>query len=359
MILALGFQNWDIDLEEPGRLLILSVAVALAVYLFFRLAVFLIRRVYGLSDSHAAGLFTRSVRAPIFWLTVTMCMSLIAHSTSFGTTIWDGVSGLAFPALAGWLALACVRGVTHALTYRMDENEDPVATRGRKTRLTLLSHILSFAILVVTIGLILIKVPSIREVGVTMMASAGFAALVLGAAAQPALRSLIAGMQMALTEPVRIGDMVVVGGHTGRVETIRMSFVLLRCWDERLVVVPTTRFLDETFENWSRNNEALTGAVFLRLDPIADVAAIRTEYMRWVKHSPLWDERTADVLMTEAYAESIELRLSVSARSIGDLWTLRCELREHMLAWLRDHHPEALIRHRLEVDAANQSASGR
>jgi hypothetical protein len=193
----------------------------------------------------------------------------------------------------------------------------------------------------------------VRDVGATLLASAGLAALAVGAAAQPALKSLIAGLQMAITEPLRIGDLVVVDGYTGRVEEIRMSFVIVRTWDERAIVVPTASFLDHSFENWSRQSEMLTGPVMLHLDPATEIAPIRTEFERFVGTRPEWDGRTAEMLMTEAYPESVELRLSMSSATIGELWGLRCAVREHMVEWLRREMPDALIRHRLEVEAAN------
>jgi small-conductance mechanosensitive channel len=161
---------------------------------------------------------------------------------------------------------------------------------------------------------------------------------------------------MALTEPLRIGDLVVIDGHTGRVEEIRMSFITVRTWDERAIIVPTTQILEHSFENWSRKSEKLTGPVMLHLDPATRVEPIRQELERFVADQPLWDGRTVQCLVTEAYPESIELRLAVSARTIADLWQLRCLVREHMIDWLREEMPDALIRHRLEVPHGHPKA---
>ena len=240
-----------------------------------------------------------------------------------------------------------------------DHQEDLAAARSRKTRVSLISRTISGVIIVITVGWVLLGVPGVRDIGVTLMASAGLAALAVGAAAQPALKSLIAGLQMAITEPVRLGDLVVVDGHTGRIEEIRMSFVIIRTWDERAVVVPTTDLLDSSFENWSRKSEELTGPVFLHLDPATEVAPVRAEFERYVGTQELWDQRTSTLLMTEAHPESIELRLAVSAATIADLFTLRCIVREHMIDWLRSEMPESLIRHRLEVEGANERVSAK
>ena len=224
--------------------------------------------------------------------------------------------------------------------------------------MAILSRTATFAIIFITVGLMLFTIPAVKSIGATLLASAGLAALAVGAAAQPALKSLIAGLQIAITEPLRLGDMVVVDGHTGRVEEIHMAFIIVRTWDERAVVVPTAQILEQSFENWSRKSEILTGPVFLHLDPATEVAPIRAEVERFVGEHELWDGRTVAVLMTEAYPESIELRISVSASTIADVWNLRCAVREHMIGWLRENMPDALIRHRLEVESANERVKG-
>ena len=133
-----------------------------------------------------------------------------------------------------------------------------------------------------------------------------------------------------------------------------MTFVMIRAWDERVLVVPTGKFFEESFENWSRSADRLTGVVMLHLDPIADVAPIRQAFLDFLKDHPQWDERDAAALVTDAYPESIALRLSMTGATIGDVWDLRCAVREYMLQWLRENQPVALIRHRLEVEAANE-----
>ena len=135
-----------------------------------------------------------------------------------------------------------------------------------------------------------------------------------------------------------------------------MSFITVRTWDERAIVVPTTQVLEQSFENWSRKSEMLTGPVFLHLDPATDIAPIRAEFLRFVEAHENWDGRTAKALVTEAYPESIEVRLAMSARTIAELFDLRCAVREHMIEWLREEMPDALIRHRLEVPHGHPKA---
>lgn len=347
-------RTWSVDWEQvawAGAAVALAVVVAIAAHqVLFAALMRLSRRTPTATDE----IVFRRLRVPVRWAMVAIAISLVGRSEPLVERVWDAVGPFVGPALLGWVAYALVKALAAAVEHRSELSDDPVAERSRRTRVAILSRTATFVIVFITVALMLFQMPGVREVGATLLASAGLAALAVGAAAQPALKSLIAGLQLALTEPLRIGDLVVVDGHTGRVEEIRMSFVVVRIWDERAVIVPTSRFLEESFENWSRISEMLTGPVFLHLDPATEVGPIRQEFMRFVATQEQWDRRTAKVLMTEAHPESIELRLAMSAATIGDLFDLRCAVREHMIDWLRREMPDALIRHRLEVEAANE-----
>ncbi|KUO50910.1 MAG: mechanosensitive ion channel protein MscS [Sphingomonadales bacterium BRH_c42] len=348
--------NWNIawDMALSGTLT--ALAAIGGGYLLYRLILAAMRRLAAMSETALDDLMVERVARPLKWAVIVLGLTIAAQADQGLLLAWEPMARFLRPAILGWIAYSLVKALTAAFELRFDASEDPVAMRSRRTRLAILSRSATLVIVTVTVGLMLMAIPGVRSIGTTLLASAGLAALAVGAAAQPALKSFISGLQMAMTEPIRIGDMVKVDGYTGRVEEIRMTFVLIRSWDERLIAVPTGRFFEQSFENWSRKNERLTGPVFLHLDPATPVAPIREEFQRFVSAHPLWDQRTADALLTEAYPESIEVRLAVSARTIGDLWQLRCELREHMLEWLRDNMPDSLIRHRLEVDAANARA---
>ena len=329
----------------------IAVVVAVAVH---RLAFGLVRRATAHGPARHGRPVVDAIHAPSRWLAVAIAISAAAERSEAIRPVWEALSDFVAPVILGWLALAFVTGWATAHERRMETRLDPIHMRSRKTRIEIFRRAASSLIIVITIALVLLSIPGVRQVGVTLMASAGLAALAIGAAAQPALKSLIAGIQMALTEPIRIGDMVVVDGVTGRVEEIRMTFVMVRVWDERVLVVPTGKFFEESFENWSRSADRLTGVVMLNLDPIADVPPIRQAFLDFLGNHPLWDERDAAALVTDAHPESIALRLSMTAASIGDVWALRCAVREYMLQWLRENQPVALIRHRLEVEAANE-----
>jgi len=350
-------RNWPISYDGLiHTLIVLGGAVLIALIAHWVLFAVL-RRLAHASESTLDDVVVEAVRKPVRWAAIAFAIAAAAENDALVGRGWDLFAKFLTPAVIGWVAYAVVRGLARGYEAQIGEADDPVAQRGRLTRIAILSRTVKVGIIIITVSLIMLNIPGVRDVGTTMLASAGLAALAVGAAAQPALKSLIAGLQMAITQPLRIGDLVKVDEQAGRVEEIRMSFVTVRTWDERVLVVPTMRFLDESFENWSRVDEKLTGPVMLNLDPIADIEPIRAEFERYVQAHPLWDGRNLQLLMTEAHPESVELRLSMSAETIGDLWTLRCAVREHMLGWLKKNQPDALIRHRLEVEAANARAA--
>lgn len=347
--------SWSIDWSQVA-ISTLAVFIAVVLAYFAYLAVFaIVGRIIRMSESDVDDILIQRIRRPIKWSFFAIGITLAAQTEPALREIWEPLARFLRPALLGWIAYNVVRGLTAVMELRMAD-ADPVASRSRRTRIAVVSRIATFAIVLITVGLMLFSIPAVRDIGTTMLASAGIAAIAIGAAAQPALKSLIAGVQVALTEPMRIGDLVKVDGEAGRVEEIHMSFVTVRTWDERVLVVPTSRFLDESFENWSRRDETLTGTVMLHLDPIADIPPIRAEFERYLDAHALFDDRHKALLLTETWPESIELRLAMSAQTIADLWQLRCDVREHMMAWLREHQPDALIRHRLEVPKGHPKA---
>lgn len=352
-------RNWAISLEEIGAATLMLLVAVLIAYVGFRVVYSLVVKLASQSESNADDLILQRVRHPIKWSAIAIAATLAAQADPLLARFWEPLAQFLRPALLGWIAYSMVKALTAILELRLDAACDPVSVRSRRTRIAILSRTATIAIIIITVGLMLLTIPAVKSIGTTLLASAGLAALAVGAAAQPALKSLIAGLQIAVTEPFRLGDLVVVEGHTGRVEEIHMSYIIVRTWDERAIVVPTSSVLEQSFENWSRTNEQLVGPVMLHLDPAAQIVPIRAEFIRFVESHPLWDGRKAELLMTEAYPESIELRLAVSGKTIGEVFQLRCAVREHMLAWLRKEMPEALIRHRLEVEAANARVQGK
>lgn len=190
---------------------------------------------------------------------------------------------------------------------------------------------------------------SVRQIGTSLLASAGIGGIILGFAARPVLGNLLAGVQIALTQPFRIDDVLYVDGKWCWVEEVTATYVVLRVWDLRRLVVPLDWFITNTFENWSRHSAELMGTVFIWLDYAMPVEPLREEFQRLLDETPLWNGKTQEVLVTDASDRAMEVRFLMSANSSSTLWALRCRIREGLIAFVRDNYPQHLPRLRAAV----------
>jgi small-conductance mechanosensitive channel len=328
---------------EEGTGAAITAGIALAIAFLAHFALFaVLDRIARLSPTESDDVVVGRVRQPVRWSLAAIMISLAAESQPVLADIWDAIARFVVPALLGWVALSLVKAFATIMTSRAVLSNDELAMRSRQTRVAILSRSLSFVIIFVTVALMLLGIPGVRNVGVTLMASAGVATLAVGAAAQPALKSLIAGIQMALTEPIRIGDLVVIDNETGRVEDIRMTYVVIRTPDDRRLLVPTAKFLDTTFQNWTRVAGGITGTVVLPIVAGQAIAPIRAAFERLLAERPEWDQRAGALQVAEVKVDAVELKMVMSARDPSEMAKLRFAMREAMLEWLRTEMPEAL-----------------
>lgn len=335
---------------DGGILLVLAIAAAWAIHaVFFGLWRRAARKTAtGSDDALVARLDQPSFWGLVFFGVIAVHPALPLHAE--GRHIVARIAGLAAPALVGWIVVALIGAANDIVQLHTDLTAaDNLLARRRRTRSSILHRIAIFITVLVTICLMLLSLPTVRSVGVTLMASAGIAGLAVGAAAQPLLKTLIAGIQMAFTEPIRIDDVVIVNGEWGRIEDIRLTYVIVRIWDERRLVVPVTKFLEETFENWTRRTSDLIGTAFLHLDPATDVGRLRNELKRYVATDPLWDGHVVALQVTDTSADAIEVRCLVSAADASRTFDLRCNVREALLGFIRAEMPDALPRRRNEM----------
>jgi small-conductance mechanosensitive channel len=339
-----GLPNWA---ERPVLAIlaaVLGIVIALLVHaLLFRI----LQRVARRTASEADDLVVNRLLRPTRWAFMSLGMVLAARETPALEAVWARFAPFVMPLLTGWVAITILQAFVEAMIVRADITvENNRNARRRRTRLSIFSRIGTFLIVFLTIAGMLASVPGVREIGVTLMASAGLAALAVGAAAQPALKALIAGFQMAMTEPISIDDVIILDGEWGRIEDIRTTYVVVRLWDDRRLVVPSNRFLEDTFQNWTKTTSQLLGTVMLYLDHAVDVGPIRQEYTRQITAHRLWDKRAQILQVTDCRDTTLEIRLLMSARDGPTLFDLRAEIRETMMDWIRREMPEALARRR-------------
>ena len=249
-----------------------------------------------------------------------------------------------------WLAVRAVRAIERRIIREHPVDvADNLAARRVLTQTRVISGVVQGAIVLVGVALALMTFPSIRQVGTTLLASAGVLGLVAGIAAKPVFGNLIAGLQIALAQPIRLDDVVIVEGEWGRVEEITSTYVVVRIWDERRMVVPLQWFIEHPFENWTRTTAQLLGTAFLWLDYRTPMADVREALQHVCETDERWDGRVCVAQITDSNASSLQVRLLVSARNSGDLFDLRCAVRERVVDYLNMAHPEALPRLRMDL----------
>lgn len=251
--------------------------------------------------------------------------------------------------LLTWMVLAVLDVITQAVLDGHDTAaDDNLEARRVHTQLRVLKRVLTTIVIIIGGAAVLMTFPSVREFGATLLASAGLAGLVLGLAARPVLENLFAGVQVALTQPIRLDDVVVIDGEWGRIEEITTTYVVVKIWDQRRLIVPFSKILGDSFTNWTRSNSEILGTAMVWADYTVPVDAVRSELERFVKDHDKWDGRAVGLQVTEATERSVGLRALVSARSAGDAWDLRCAVREHLIDYLQREHPMSLPREREE-----------
>ncbi|GAA3043945.1 mechanosensitive ion channel [Kitasatospora albolonga] len=252
---------------------------------------------------------------------------------------------LALMASLGWLTIRVVAAVLEAFFLRYQAvTDEPYRVQRVQTQLSLTRRVVSALIAVVTVAVMLLTFQAMRTIGASLLASAGILGIVAGIAAQSALGNFFAGLQIAFGDTVRIGDTVVVETQQGTVEEITLSYLVIRLWDYRRLIVPTSYFVSKPFENWTRKDPGLLGAVLLHLDHTTPVPELRTVLKEFLATNPLWDSTEWALQVTDTTPSTIVVRATMTARTPDDVAVLRFEVREHLVAHLRDHHPTALPR---------------
>jgi small-conductance mechanosensitive channel len=265
-------------------------------------------------------------------------------------------SALLFLAIltAGWLAAGVMDMWTAVYMRRFNTKvEDNLLARKHVTQARILQKVAKVVIAVIALGLALMTFAGFRQWGVSLLASAGVVGIIAGFALQPVLTNLLAGIQIAMTQPIRLDDAVIVEGEAGTVEEITSTYVVVRLWDWRRMVLPLSYFIQKPFQNWTRETSRLIGTAFLHVDYEAPVDRLRAELERICRDSPLWDGEVVSLQVTDVTDRTVQLRCLASARNSGQTFDLQAEIREKMLAFMRDHCREALPRERVELGRLN------
>ena len=335
---VLGLEPW----QWLGLLVVLGLGWLLAVLLERASLAFALRLAKWTKvswDDSLVGAGRGPLRLPYYATLVAVGTSLLQLSRPFQRVIDRVCYSLLIISVAWFLLRFLKVSATYVHDRVTSSTEDAKRIRSLGTQLAVLRHVFEVATYIIAAALLLMQFEVVRNVGVSLLASAGLAGLVIGLAAQKSISTLLAGIQLSITQPIRMGDTVVVENEFGTVEEITLTYVVIKVWDERRLVIPITQFLDKPFQNWSRAGAMLMGQVVLQVDYSTDIDVLRAELKRLLENEgkALWDGKVQTVVVIDVLDKTLSVRVLVSSTDPGKLFDLRCLVRERLIVFLRTH----------------------
>jgi small-conductance mechanosensitive channel len=340
------------SLEDWGAPLLSAFVAAVIAELVFLVGARLVTRAVARAPIAAA--VARAIRAPARALLPLLALSVVwqgAPGDLPGLPMVERVTGMLTIAAVTWLLMRAVGGYGNAVIEAHPVTvADNLEARRIQTQTRVLTRTVSSLIALAGIALALMSIPTVRQIGASLLASAGVIGLIAGFAARPVLGNMIAGLQIGLTQPIRIDDVVIVEGEWGVIEEIGSAFVVVRIWDERRLVVPLQYWVEKPFQNWTRKSAQLVGTVSLWVDYRMPLAPLREALQTACESSSDWDRRLALLQVTEAGERAMQVRCLVTAADAGKAWDLRCHVREHLVNFVQQRYPAYLPQLRLAPD---------
>jgi len=345
--------NWKSLFDLTDKLGNIFIAFAFVTFFYNLFVLLCLRYEQKLEHAHKVGsLILTSIRKSsrvIFILIALNIIIIIAGPSKSYLLFANSFINTILIASIGWVALQVLYTVEAVLyQYMRDLNhEEHVRIKALYTKMLILRNIMTVLIVVITIAAILMSFSSVRNIGISLLASAGFLTAIIGLAGQRTLFSLFSGIQIAISQPIKIGDIVVIDKESGEIEAITFTYVILKLGDRRRLVVPINYFTEKTFENWSRDAHSLRSSLHLFVDYMMPLEPLRAELDQILKNSAYWDGRASKLQVADLTERCIDVRIQVSAANADDLSDLRAEVREKILTFMRENYPAYFPRVRL------------
>ena len=350
------------DLNDTQQTLRYVIYGIVGIIVTFWIAFFLIKKIGKDPRNILPVNFAKNIQIPLLLFLVAIVLWIGKASNYFPDKDFEYVAKHLITILLvisfTWILILLLKVFKKRLLSKYDvSREDNLKARKVYTQFTILENIIIFILIILAIGIILMSFESIRNIGVSLLTSAGIAGIIVGLAAQKAIATLLAGIQIAITQPIRLDDAVIVEGEWGWIEEIALTYVVVRIWDKRRLVVPSTYFIENTFQNWTRTTSDIMGTVFLYTDYDISVDDLREELTRLLEGSPLWDGKVNVLQVTNATEKSMELRALVSSKNSPTNWDLRVYIREKMIKFIKENYPKSLPRTRIVFENNDSSDS--
>ncbi len=336
------------------------IAHAIIFWILYRLA----RRTPGKTDD----ILVQHLRLPARFAAMVVALWIVlplVPLTIGGRVFVQHLLSLTLIALVAWILIALSRVSRDVVVAKYNiAIADNLQARKVRTQFDVLNRVVIVIVIVLAVGTMLMTFEPVRQVGTSILASAGIIGIVVGVAAQRSIGSVIAGIQIALTQPIRLDDVVVVEGEWGRIEEIALTYVVVAIWDKRRLVLPINYFIEKPFQNWTRVTADLLATVFIYVDYTVPIEDVRAELKRILDESEHWDKEAWVLQVTNSTERTLELRALMSACNGPTAWSLRCEVREKLITFLQTNYPQSLPRVRIDMlpqsteDAPSQSVEG-
>lgn len=338
-------QNWERLAWVLGSAILLGLV---GHYLVFKIMQTLAKHTKSVIDN----LLVKHCCRPLLWTVIVFVirLSLPLVSPEANLDTLNHIISLFFIGLVSWLLIKIIYALQDYVLSRFEIGaEDNLKARKIHTQMRVLKRIAVIIVGVVALAVMLMTFPKVRQLGTAILASAGIIGIVVGMAAQRTIGTFIAGLQIAFTQPIRVDDVVIVENEWGRIEEITLTYVVVKIWDLRRLIVPITYFIEKPFQNWTRVTADILGTIYLYVDYTVPIEAIREELHRILKNSELWDSKVCVLQVTNTSERAIELRALISAADASVAWTLRCEVREKLVEFIKKNYPQALPKLRAEL----------
>jgi len=294
-------------------------------------------------------LIGKSLRVIVPVVGIIFALPILGLPPEYAGVLAKGSSILLIVAVSVILFQAVNLGEKAVLTEYDITASDNLQARKIYTQVHVISKVLYAIIALFTVASILMLFQEVRQFGTSILASAGVVGIIIGFAAQKTISNLFAGFQIAMTQPIRLDDVVIVEGEWGRVEEITLTYVIIHIWDDRRLVVPLGYFIEKPFQNWTRASAQLLGSVFLWVDYTMPLEEIRKALKEIIEPHPLWDKRFWNLQVTDATEKTMQIRVLATSADSSKGWDLRCDIREKLIAYIQHHHPQSLPRFRAEL----------
>lgn len=332
---------------------VLALFIAFIVFLVLYWTVLLVLRKLGKDPKYMLPKdVMKKLALPIFFIFVSIVIRMESLRTVLGlgneAYLFKKASTLFFIFSMTWFILVVLKVIKRIVINNYNINEvNNIRARKVYTQFNILERIIIFIVIIFAIGLALMTFDEIREIGISVFASAGVAGIIIGFSAQKLIGTILAGIQIAIAQPIKIDDVVIVEGEWGRIEEIALTYVVVKIWDKRRLILPTPYFIEKPFQNWTKSSSDILGTVFLHMDYRVPFDELRTELSSILASTDLWDGEANNIQITDSKAGFVEVRAMVSAKDASDAWDLRVLVREKLITYLQENYPDSIAHNRV------------